>query len=361
MNTIVRIVNEENINMDYINEAGEILRNGGLVAFPTETVYGLGGNALDKDASAKIYAAKGRPSDNPLIAHISNEAELEPLVSYIPECARKLMKAFWPGPLTMVFKKSDIVPYETTGGLETVAVRMPSHKVALAMISQAGVPIAAPSANTSGRPSPTLASHVVEDLDGKVDMIIDGGKVGIGIESTIVDVTTEIPMILRPGFITKKMIEQVIGEVSEDKVVSATDISVVSDDSYTPKAPGMKYKHYAPQAELTMYEGDVKAVIATINEVAKMNRENGVKVGVIATEETKEMYNADYVVSIGTRQDEASIARGLYEVLRSFDATDVGVILSETFYEDELGCSVMNRLIKAAGYRLVKVGNDEIQ
>ena len=201
MDTVVRIVYEDNINTEYIQEAGNIIRKGGLVAFPTETVYGLGGNALDKDAAAKIYAAKGRPSDNPLIAHISDVSQLDELVSYVPESAKKLMEAYWPGPLTMVFNKSDKVPYGTTGGLDTVAVRMPNHKVALELISAAGVPIAAPSANTSGRPSPTNAAHVVEDLDGKVDMIVDGGKVGIGIESTIVDVTSEVPMILRPGYI----------------------------------------------------------------------------------------------------------------------------------------------------------------
>lgn len=360
MDTIIRKIEEANINEEFILEAGNILKNGGLVAFPTETVYGLGGNALDSSASAKIYAAKGRPSDNPLIAHISDISELDNLVSYIPENAKKLIDAYWPGPLTMVFKKSDIVPYETTGGLETVAVRMPSHLIARKIIAAAGVPIAAPSANTSGRPSPTIAAHVIEDMNGLIDMIVDGGKVGIGIESTIVDVTSEVPMILRPGFITKKMIEQVIGDVSEDKVVSAKDMQDVSDNGYVPKAPGMKYKHYAPKAELIMFEGKLDLVVNEINQQVHKYLGKDMKVGVIATDETKDKYKADYIVSIGSRADETTIANSLYEVLRNFDETDVQVILSESFYDDELGCSIMNRLIKAAGYNLIKVGNDEI-
>lgn len=360
MDTVVKKIDVENICMDYIKEAGNILADGGLVAFPTETVYGLGGNALDKSAASRIYQAKGRPSDNPLIVHISSIEELKGIVEYIPENAKKLMKAFWPGPLTLIFKKKNIVPYETTGGLDTVAVRMPNHKVALELIKEAKVPIAAPSANTSGRPSPTKAEHVIEDLSGKIDMIVDSGAVGIGIESTIVDVTQEIPMILRPGYITRGMIEKVIGKVCEDKVVSAKAKEDLEQTGYRPKAPGMKYKHYAPKAELTLFEGNIEKVIACINEASKNEREKKRKVGIIATDETVNRYAANIVVSIGSRKDEGSIAKGLYNILRSFDSKDVDIILSESFYEDEFGCAIMNRMIKAAGYRIVKVGKDEI-
>lgn len=360
MNTVVKKINIENICMDYINEAGNILNSGGLVAFPTETVYGLGGNALDKTAAKRIYQAKGRPSDNPLIVHISSPEELKDIVEYIPENAGKMMEAFWPGPLTLIFKKKDIIPYETTGGLDTVAVRMPNHEVALELIKAAKVPIAAPSANTSGRPSPTKAEHVIEDLSGKIDMIVDSGSVGIGIESTIVDVTSEIPMILRPGYITRGMIEKVIGKVCEDKVVSAKTLGDIGEKGYRPKAPGMKYKHYAPKAELTVFEGDIEKVIAAINEISKTERDKNHKVGIIATDETINRYEGDIIVSIGTRADESSIAKSLYDILRSFDSEDVDIILSESFYEDEFGCAIMNRMIKAAGYRIVKVGKDEI-
>ncbi len=230
-------------------EAAQILLDGGLVAFPTETVYGLGANGLDDAAARKIYAAKGRPSDNPLILHISAATELKPLVRKVPETARKLMEAFWPGPLTMIFDKSDIVPYSTTGGLDTVAVRMPDDPVANRMIALAGVPVAAPSANLSGRPSPTTAQHVIEDMNGRIDMILDGGPVGIGVESTIIDVTGEIPMLLRPGAVTMEMLRDVVGEVAVDPAIAGPVAADVK-----PKAPGMKYRHYAPKAELVLVE-----------------------------------------------------------------------------------------------------------
>lgn len=264
MNTILRKVDVDNIDMEVIKEASDILHAGDMVAFPTETVYGLGADALDEKASKKIYAAKGRPSDNPLIVHVANEQQILPLVKEIPESARKLMKAFWPGPLTIIFNKSDVVPYGTTGGLDTVAIRMPNHKVALTLIEESNIPIAAPSANTSGRPSPTTAMHVMDDLNGKISMVIDGGAVGIGIESTIVDVTGDIPMILRPGYINKKMLEEVVGEVTIDKAI----LGPVSPD-LKPKAPGMKYKHYAPKADFTMFDGDIDKVADRINELAE--------------------------------------------------------------------------------------------
>lgn len=349
METIVRKVSESESDK-YYKEASGILQKGGLVAFPTETVYGLGGNGLDMDAAKKIYAAKGRPSDNPLIIHIGTKEALNELAASVPEEAWKLADVFWPGPLTMVLPKAENVPYGTTGGLETVAVRMPNHPVALRLIKESGIYIAAPSANTSGRPSPTTAQHVETDLDGRIDMIIDGGAVGIGIESTIVDVTVNPPMILRPGYITKKMLEDVVGNVEVDKAI----LGKMSPD-VKPKAPGMKYKHYAPKAELTMFRGERQAVATHINDISRQAESEGKKVGVIASDETFSMYEWGNVVSIGTRNDDDSIARNLYAVLRKFDDMNVDVIYSETFDDDGLGQAIMNRMLKAAGYNVLQV------
>lgn len=357
MNTVIRKTDSENINMEVIKEAGDVVRHGGLVAFPTETVYGLGADGMDGEASAKIYAAKGRPSDNPLILHIADIESLDKIVSHIPEKAKLLMDKFWPGPMTLIFKKKPEVPYGTTGGLETVAVRYPSHPVARELILAAGTPIAAPSANTSGRPSPTTADHVIEDMNGKIDMILDGGSVGIGIESTIVDVTQDVPMILRPGYITRAMIEEVVGGVGVDKVVTAKSIEDIGGD-YIPKAPGMKYRHYAPKGDLTMFEGDIGKVVETINRSAAQAEADGRKVGVIATDETAALYKTGDVVSIGARSDEESIARGLYGILRDFDRLGTDVIYSETFYNDDLGQAIMNRLTKAAGYKIINVDKE---
>ena len=257
MNTKVVKVDREHPEREIIECAGEILKQGGLVAFPTETVYGLGGDGLNASSSEKIYAAKGRPSDNPLIIHIADMESLEEIVTQVPEEARKLADACWPGPLTMIFQKNHRVPYETTGGLESVAVRMPSHPVARALIAAGGGYIAAPSANTSGRPSPTCAEHVKEDLSGRIDMILDGGEVEIGLESTIVDFTSEKPVILRPGYISQEMIARVIGEVEMDKGLLITDSAV------KPKAPGMKYRHYAPKAGLTIVQGSPEELTAS--------------------------------------------------------------------------------------------------
>lgn len=350
MNTILRKVDVDNIDMEVIKEASDILHAGDMVAFPTETVYGLGADALDEKASKKIYAAKGRPSDNPLIVHVANEQQILPLVKEIPESARKLMKAFWPGPLTIIFNKSDVVPYGTTGGLDTVAIRMPNHKVALTLIEESNIPIAAPSANTSGRPSPTTAMHVMDDLNGKISMVIDGGAVGIGIESTIVDVTGDIPMILRPGYINKKMLEEVVGEVTIDKAI----LGPVSPD-LKPKAPGMKYKHYAPRADFTMFDGDIDKVADRINELAESYIKKGYKVGIISSAESKDRYRYGEVISIGSRNNEISISKNLYKVLREFDDKQVDYILGETFRSEELGQAIMNRLLKAAGYQVETV------
>ncbi|RHQ19449.1 threonylcarbamoyl-AMP synthase [Clostridium sp. AM48-13] len=335
---------------EVLEKAAKIIRAGGLVAFPTETVYGLGANALDEAAAKKIYAAKGRPSDNPLIAHVSCLEEIAPLVSNMPENGKKLAKAYWPGPMTMVFPKSAIVPYGTTGGLDTVAIRMPSDPIAAELIRLSGVPIAAPSANTSGRPSPTRADHVLQDMDGKIDAIIDGGPVGIGLESTIVDVTEEMPMVLRPGAITVEMLRETVGEVGIDPAI----LGPVSAD-VRPKAPGMKYRHYAPKADLTLVEGETEAVVETINRLAGEKLSEGRKVGIICTDETKDRYPAGMLESIGARARQETVAHNLYAVLRDFDDRGAEYIFSEGFSEDNLGRAIMNRLNKAAGYHILKV------
>ena len=277
MKTIIKKTSVDNIDMDTINQAGEIIRQGGLVAFPTETVYGLGADALNEEAAAKIYAAKGRPSDNPLIAHIADLEMLKPLVEEIPPVAEKLMDAFWPGPMTLIFNKSNLVPKGTTGGLDTVAVRYPNHPIAQALIKAAGVSIAAPSANLSGKPSPTLGEHVIDDMDGRIyDMIIDGGMVGMGLESTIIDVTVNPPMILRPGFITYEMVKEIVPDATEDRTIFTKPTK-----EFKPKAPGMKYRHYAPSADYTIYKGDEVKVAEKIIELANEKADEGKITGII--------------------------------------------------------------------------------
>ena len=334
-----------------LQEAGEVLRRGGLVAFPTETVYGLGGDALNPESSRKIYAAKGRPSDNPLIIHIARMEDLAPIVGQVTEEAVLLAQAFWPGPLTMVLHKSESVPYETTGGLDTVAVRMPSHPVARRLIACGGGYVAAPSANLSGRPSPTSAKYVIEDMDGRVDMIIDGGEGDIGLESTIVDLTVSPPQILRPGYITQDMLSEVLGQISVDRTI------LEADSGQAPRAPGMKYRHYAPKGELTIISGPAGQVTDYINVHAAEDREQGHKVGVIGTDEVLVQYRADVVRSLGSRQDEESIARHLYSILREFDDEQVTRIYSECFESTGLGQAIMNRLLKAAGHKLIALEN----
>ena len=346
-------VSTEPMNMDYIKEASEILRNGGLVAFPTETVYGLGGDATDKEASKKIYAAKGRPSDNPLIVHIAKFSQLEDISKDLPENAKKLADAFWPGPLTMVVNKNKVIPYETTGGLDTVAVRMPNNPVALALIEESGCMIAAPSANTSGRPSPTKASHVYEDLSGKIEAILDGGSVDIGLESTIVDLTEDVVTILRPGYINMDMLREVVGEVRMDPGIVYNDKGTTS--GARPKAPGMRYKHYAPKGDLTIISGEEDIVVATINQMTKEALDKGQRVGIIATSESADRYKDGQVLIIGDRADEGSIAHNLYDILRQFDEIGVDVIYSESFATPKMGQAIMNRLLKAAGQKTIEV------
>lgn len=343
-------VDPDGMDENIIEEAGRLIAEGELVAFPTETVYGLGGDAMRSHVSGKIYAAKGRPSDNPLIIHIADFADIRRVAAQVPVQAQKLWEAFWPGPLTMVLKKNDAVPMETTGGMDTVAVRMPDHPVALALIRKSGCLIAAPSANTSGRPSPTEAFHVKEDLFGKIAMILDGGPVGIGIESTIIDLTEDVPMILRPGYITAEMLEDALGE----KVVTDPGI-LAAGDLRKPKAPGMKYRHYAPKARMTVVDGSPELVVDKINELVKQAQDDGKKAAVIAGEETRRRYEADVVLCMGKRDDEDAIAQHLYKVLRECDESEIGEIFSESFQTPRIGNAIMNRLLKAAGHSVIHV------
>jgi len=334
---------------ELLHRAGEVLKRGGLAAFPTETVYGLGGDALNPEASRKIYAAKGRPSDNPLIVHICRLEDIYRITDKVPEAAVKAAEAFWPGPLTMILAKSEAVPYAVTGGLDTVAVRFPSHPVAKKLIEYGGGYVAAPSANASGRPSPTTVQHVIEDMNGRIEMIVDGGEVGIGVESTILDVTVEPPRILRPGYITREMLEEVLGIVD-------MDVTLMRDDSgQAPKAPGMKYRHYAPAGVLEIVEGDPAEVVRYINGRTEADSAAGERTGVLGTTEQLDKYRADVIKYIGSREDEESIARNLFAVLREFDAEKVTRIYSESFPAQGLGQAIMNRLLKAAGYHVTKV------
>jgi Sua5/YciO/YrdC/YwlC family protein len=346
--TVIQVIDEQDINEAIIKQAGDCLQAGGLVAFPTETVYGLGADALNPEAQKKTYEAKGRPSDNPLIIHIATLDALDEITEDKPESVYALAKRFWPGPLTMIFHKSKQVPLETTGGLETVAVRMPENEVARELIKAGGGYISAPSANISGKPSPTTAKHVEEDMFGCIDMILDGGPVKIGVESTILDMTVTPPMILRPGAITRRMLEDVLPKVGVDPAVYSLAEHIEA------KAPGMKYRHYAPNAPLILVEGSQADVIKAINLAVQDKKKQGLKVGIIGTDESVSHYEAQYVKSIGTRMNENSIARNLYAILREFDEENIDYAFSESFSEEGIGLAIMNRLYKAAGYKRIE-------
>ena len=321
MNTKIVKIDVKNIDESAIHEAGSIIREGGLVAFPTETVYGLGANALDEQAAGKVYAAKGRPSDNPLIAHI---------------CDRN-------------------VPKGTTGGLDTVAVRYPNHPIAARLIQAAGVSIAAPSANLSGKPSPTLGEHVVDDMNGRIDMIIDGGMVGMGLESTIIDVTADPPIVLRPGFITYEMAKGVVGQLEIDQAILKKP-----EEGLKPKAPGMKYRHYAPTADYSIYKGEAVNVAEHIASLANEKADAGMKVGIITADQHLKLYEGRLnenieVVSLGDLDKPETIAGKLFKALRDFDKSNTQFIFGEAFSEDNVGWAIMNRLTKAAGYNIMDV------
>lgn len=359
MKTLIAKINDlknSTEDMASIKRAGDIIKAGGLVGFPTETVYGLGADAMNAEAAAKIYAAKGRPSDNPLIVHIADIEMLYPLVDEVPEKAQILMDTYWPGPMTLIFNKSDMVPKGTTGGLDTVAIRMPDNEIALELIKASGTGIAAPSGNLSGKPSPTIAEHMIDDMDGRIDMIIDGGMVGIGIESTIIDVTCDPPMILRPGYITKEMLEETIGTVEYDRAI----FEKPGEDVH-PKAPGMKYRHYAPSGEFIMFDGDIEDLSQEIIKRAIEALEADKKIGVITTQDHLGYYEKIFrrpgidIVCMGDTTKPETIANELYKVLRDFDKKDTEIIMGETFATDNIGQAIMNRLTKAAGYNIISV------
>jgi len=351
LKTIVFKVNPENPDEEKINVAAEVIRRGGIVAFPTETVYGLGVDALNKEAVKRMYEVKGRPPDNPTIVHIAEFNDVYRLAVDVPEVAEELMKRFWPGPLTIVLKASNIVPRVTTGGLETVGIRMPKHNVALALIKASKTPIAAPSANIAGKPSPTTAQHVIQDFYGSIDVILDAGPTKIGVESTVLDLTTKPPQILRPGGVTYEELKEVLGDVIIHKAAKAKE-NIPIDEV---KSPGMKYRHYAPKAELIVVEGETNKIIEEIkkliNEYSKMGR----KVGVMATDETVKNYEMGIVKSVGSRSDLSTIARNLFRTLREFDDEGVELILAEGVPEEGLGLAIMNRLRKASGYKVIHV------
>lgn len=327
-----------------IEKAAEIIRRGGLLGIPTETVYGLGANALNADACRRIYEAKGRPQDNPLIIHVPDASWLSRYCEKVPESAYRLAEAFWPGPLTMILPKKEIVPYRTTGGLETVGVRCPNHPVTLAVIAAADVPIAAPSGNTSGRPSPTSAADMLEDMDGKIDGIFDGGPCGVGVESTIIDLTCQPPRLLRAGGLPLEELERVLGTVLVDKCITQ-----LMTDGERPRAPGMKYRHYAPKAPVTVVTGDGKKSAAYIAAHAPEGA------GVICFSEFRAQFPGCVVHELGPEVDKSEQARRVFDALREFDATDVTEIFAQCPDDAGLGLAIGNRLKKAAGFHVVEV------
>lgn len=337
--------------LDKLSYAAEAIRRGALVAFPTETVYGLGANALDKMAVLRIFKAKGRPLDNPIIVHIGRVEDIHLVAKDVPSTALELASRFWPGPLTLILRKSETVPKETCGGRETVAVRMPAHPIALMLVREAGVPVAAPSANLSGRPSPTSAKHVLEDLDGKIDIIIDGGRTAHGVESTVLDVSKRPPLILRPGPITLEVLSECLGKVDVHPNVLKSGFADVEA-----LAPGMKYRHYAPKAQLVLFEGPKEKVVKAIQRKGLELSRKGKRVGIATTKEDEVFFKSFQVVkSFGSRRRLDVVAKNLYEVLREMDHKKVDVILCEGFEDKGLGLTIMNRLRKAAAGKVVKV------
>lgn len=337
MKTEVLKIDRENIDEKLIEKAASSIRNGDLVAFPTETVYGLGADGLNNEACLKIFKAKHRPADNPLILHISNISMLDNLVEEISESHRKLFE-LWPGPMTLIFKKSKLIPDAVTAGGDTVAIRFPSDEIARELISKSKTPIAAPSANISGRPSPTNADDVYYDMDGVIPIIIDGGQSNIGIESTVIDLSTDQAIILRPGFYTYEFLKSIIDDIKLDD-------SLV-DDSKIPKSPGQKYKHYAPKAKMRVFIGNDSANY--IKNLSEIHSKEGKKVGILSFEEDKDKFK-DYVcLSLGSKKDLKTMSHVLFSHLREMDRLGVDIILAQGVREINLGKSIMNRMKKAA-------------
>lgn len=343
MHTEILVLDGSQNDINKIQKAGKIIREGGLVAFPTETVYGLGANALDVQAVKGIFKAKGRPSDNPLIVHIYKMEQVNELTHGVTDDTKKVMKKFWPGPITFVLPKSQLIPKNVTAGLSTVGLRMPDNKIALELLKAAQVPIAAPSANISGKPSPTTAQHVIDDLYGKVDIIIDGGDSTVGVESTVIDMTLPKPAILRPGGITPEKLEKAIGEI-----YFASVFENVEEDSFKPKAPGMKYKHYSPKAEVIVVTGE--NLIEKILKLAEEHSQKGISVGIMCTEKNMDSFSKYRTFCMGNDKRPIEIAQGLFNTLRRFDSTDVDIIIAEGILDEGIGLAIMNRLCKAAGY-----------
>ncbi len=350
MKTLVLKVDPQNPEKEKIFEAARLIMRGGLVAFPTETVYGLGANALNAKAVLAVFKAKKRPLDNPPIVHVCCVSDVEGLVSEVTSEALVLMKEFWPGPLTLILKRSRAVPDVTVSGLDTIAVRMPKHNVALALIRESGRPISAPSANLSGRPSPTSAGHVLCDLDGRIDAVLDGGPTLIGVESTVLDLTADPPQVLRPGGTSFEALRKVLRNVELNPVVTSDRALPVEKA----RSPGVKHRHYAPDAELIVVEGELPAVVEKVKELVSFYERGGSKVGVLCTDETMGSYKAEVVKPIGSRSDLAEIARNLFRLLREFDLEKVDVVVAEGLPVEGLGLAVMNRLRKAAAYKIVK-------
>lgn len=347
METKIAITNEENIKQ-CIKEAAEVIKNGGVVAFPTETVYGLGANALKEECVKKIFVAKGRPQDNPLIVHVASK-NIDEYVKNIPDVANKLIDKFWPGPLTLILEKRNIIPMETSANLDTIGIRMPSNKIAMELIKESGVPIAAPSANISGRPSPTNIERCIEDLKGRVDYILGGEISEVGLESTIVDCTVYPPMVLRPGGITLEMLREVDENIEIDKGL------LNNSKEFKPKAPGMKYRHYAPNAKLKIIRGNNKKTIEKINEMVQNYIDEEKSVGILTTRENSSNYPKGRVVILGEENNLEEIASNLFSALREFNDLGVDIILAEAFNEEGIGVAIMNRLNKAAGYDIIDV------
>lgn len=343
--TLISRIDENNIDKNEIKKQANILKEGKTVIFPTETVYGLGANALDESAVSKIYEAKGRPSDNPLIVHIYDKKQVNDLAKSISEKAKLVMDKFWPGPITIIFKKKDIVPMRTSGGLDTVAIRMPSNPVAKALLEEVKLPIAAPSANISGRPSPTKGKHVYEEMNNRVDGIILGGDCTFGLESTVLDLTNDTPIILRPGSITKEDLEKVIGKVNIDPALEK------KEDNIKAKAPGMKYKHYSPNADVFIVSGTRENVINKVNKLVNNNYKEGLKTVVMCLAENKDKYESDTIV-LGENLEE--VAANLFNALITADEEEYDIVYTEEFSNHGVGRAIMNRLLKSAGYKIIK-------
>ncbi len=346
MNTIISKIDINNIDKQEIKKQAKLLTEGKTVIFPTETVYGLGANALDEEAVKKIYEAKGRPSDNPLIVHIHDKDQVYDLAKDVNDKAKCVIEKFWPGPITIILAKKDVVPHRTSGGLDTVAIRMPKHPIAREIIKEAKVPVAAPSANISGRPSPTKGEHVYEEMKGRVSGIVLGGDSDLGLESTVLDLTTNNPMILRPGSVTKEELETLLGEVSIDPCL------LNKEDNKKAKAPGMKYTHYSPNAEVYIVSGNSDDVVNKINELVEINELNNLKTGIMCMNKNKNLYKGE-VISLGETLEE--VGANLFNVLRQMDKLEIDIVYTEEFVDEGIGQAIMNRLLKSAGYRIIEV------